>query len=223
MLNLMRLSGMALLTLGLMLGAGCAKKATTESTSTTGGSGSSTYTATDLAKTWNSSCIAAADLIAAGDHYQTALTLAADGTFSMAKYVYTGTCSPVNYTIIYNTSGTFTVGALVSGSTTVQTIAFTVNASDMMAMSTTAQTAVNNDCGGTSPYSGGVGAGNNGVHNSTYMMNCMSMTMPNSGNKTVNNIATLASSVFTMGSHYNGIPGQFTSGTVAATVSLAFN
>jgi hypothetical protein len=219
-LNVVKFS---VLSLSLVLAAGCGKKSTDTPASSTGsGTGAGgTFTAADIAKTWTGACTAQAEAMSSGaDHYQDALTLSGGG-FSMQEIWYTGTCSPGNYAVVFSTTGTFAVGAVTSGTT--QSIVFTATASDMMAMTTTFQTAVNSDCGGTSPYIGGASVGNNGAHFSTYMMNCMHVTFPNSGRKEIDNVATYTGGVLTLGAYPETIPGVFAGGSVPSTATVAFH
>ena len=180
-------------------------------------------TSSDVAKTWTSACTSATEVITGASNYQMNLTLNANNTFSYSEIWYTGTCSPANYAIIYNNAGTFAIVGFVSGSTVLQSLSFTLSSSDMMAFTTTVQTAVNNDCGGTSPYHSGASSLNNGVHESTYMISCMSHNFPNSGRNVVNNIASYSSGVLTVGGIYSGVPGIFSPGTVASTATVPLN
>lgn len=176
-------------------------------------------TADSLAKSWTGSCTAGSDPITSADHYNNTLTLNADGTFSSMNYWYTGTCAGANYTIAYGTTGTFTVGGYVNGSSTIQSLNFDVTTSDLMAFTTAAQTSVNTACGGTSPFIGGVNATYNGTHHSSYMMTCAGQDLPNSANRSVDNIVELTSGVLALGAGNSVIPGVFTGSTVPVTTS----
>lgn len=156
-------------------------------------------------------------------HYQITLALDGSGNFTYGQMWYTGTCSPANYGIYLESFGTYIVGGLVSGSTTLQSLTFTATSSDMMAFTTSIQTSVNNDCGGTSPYHAGVNSGNNGVHESTYMINCMSVNFPNSGRTSIDNIASLSGGVLSLGAPEEGIPGVFSGGSIPAAATVDFN
>lgn len=190
-----------------------------------GGSGGSTlFTRADLVKTWTSACISTdTDTITSGNHSQYVLDIAADGSYSYQVIWYSGTCSPVNYLIQYSTAGVLTVGDVVSGSSVTQNLTFTALASDMMAFTTVDQDSVNTACGGTSPFTAGSNNSFNGTHHSTYMMNCMGQTFPNSGNASVNNIGELSSGVLSLGAPYMGIPGVFTGNALPSLVSVVFN
>lgn len=190
-----------------------------------GGNGAGgTFSASDLVKTWTlSSCTPGTEPITGSTNYSMTLNLFAGGAFSFIQLWYAGTCSPVNYSVIYSVQGSYTVGGLISGSSSLQSIQFTSSASDIMAMTTGVQGQFNADCGGTSPYSGGTSSANNGVHKSSYMFNCMHVTFPSSGNAIMNNVAGFSTGVLTLGNTYDGIPGVFAGFSVPTTASLTFN
>jgi hypothetical protein len=187
-------------------------------TSTTG-----LISAGDLVKTWTSGCINGSDTITSASKYILTLYINSSTNYSYTQTWYSGACSPVNYAIAYTSTGTFTVSGLASGSATLQSIAFDVTSSDLMPFTTTIQTAVNADCGGTSPFIGGVNTSFNGTHSSTYMMNCASQDFPNSARRTVNNVFSYSGGVLTLGASYNGIPGVYNGNTVPATATVDFN
>ncbi|QDK36378.1 hypothetical protein [Bdellovibrio sp. NC01] len=154
-----------------------------------------------------------------GNHYKVNITFNSGGNYNSSIEWYTGgSCSGLPITVVYGTSGTYNVGNTISGSA--KQISFVVNSSYVMAGSVTVQSAFNSDCGGTSPYSSGTSTGANGVAKSSYMMSCLNMDFPNSGNKNVENIATYDGTVLTIGAPDPGLPGAFNTPPGSATLQL---
>jgi hypothetical protein len=93
------------------------------------------------------------------------------------------------------------------------------------------RTAINNDCGGSSPYSGGANATDGAwatifdpSNTILYMGACSESLFPNNSTQrtTVNNVARLSGGVMTFGSFYLGIPGAYASDTAPTTGTLPF-
>ena len=204
----------------VILATGCAKKSSTSGASAGGGTGGSNlFTASQIQNTWTSACIAGSDPMSGADHYSISLALSGS-SFNWSQAWYTGNCVGANYTLIYFVDGTFAVGGALGAG---QSLTFTAASSSIMAMTTSAQTAVNADCGGTSPYASGVSAGSNGAHKNSYgALNCMHSAFANSGSSSISNIATFASSTLTIGAILNGLPGVL-SGSAPTTVSIPLN
>ena len=214
-----------LASLALATASGCKQNSTAASTPSVGGSGG-TFTASDLVKSWsNLSCnVGAAEPLTGATRFIQYVTFGSGGTFN-AQSVYYSTpgCTGGTFVIGYTSIGTYTVGGLIPGSSSLQSIQFTVTSSQITAYTTAAQTAVNNDCGGTSPYAGGVNSGANGVGKNSYLMSCMSMNFPNSGNRIADNVVGLSGGVLSLGAFYPSIPGVFAGSTVPTVASLTLN
>ena len=178
---------------------------------------SAPFTANDLSgKSYKTACIAGNDPLTGAGYRRSTVVFLNTTTYNSADEWFTSaSCTGGSYTVVYATNGTYALST--SGSP--QPIVFNVTSSDMMAMSNATQTATNTACGGTSPYSGGVSSGNNGQHHSTYMMSCTSITLPNSGNRTVSNVSALNDTTLTLGVSYAGIPGSFSASPATATVN----
>ncbi len=196
---------------------GCAEAASDDEEST------GPFTATDIEKTWTSGCMAGTDLISSATHHKLELRLMTGGTYRSYDTWYTSaTCSPVGYSADYVTNGTYTVGAVISGTT--QAIDFEATTSTVMPFTTQFQTDMNTDCGGTSPFNGsGAIVGNNGGTFSTYTILCMSATFPNSVGRFIYNIGTYSGGVLTLGAPAFGVPGVFAPGALPATATISFN
>jgi hypothetical protein len=206
-----------LITTVLEIGCDAAKKAIEDASS-------GPLTASTLAKSWVGVCTAGSDPITSASNYIMSLTLNAGGTFTSSIAWYTGACTGGNYAVVYSSSGTFTVGGYVNGSSTMQSLNFDVTASEIMPFTTTVQTAFNTNCGGSSPFNaGGAVAGNNGGHFSTYMITCMSQVFPNSGNRSVDNVVELTAGVLSVGVFDFVIPGVYTGNTVPVSTSVYLN
>jgi hypothetical protein len=217
MRNPIRTLQWAILPLAVVTTLACSQKQPAEDQDSTG----SGFTVSGLAKTWTGACTAGTDAITGADHYKVTLALDASTGFTWMQAWYTGgDCAGAHYTIIYNAYGTYAIGALSGG---LYAMTFTVTSSDMMSMTTAAQDSVTADCGGTTPYqSPGIG-GDNGAHKSTYMMACMSMNLPNSGNKTIDEVGSLSGGVLSLGAGDNGVPGVFHGNAIPGSSSLDFN
>ena len=212
----------------LILGLGCSKK--TEETGTTtdgGGTGTTLFTATDIAKTWTSGCLTGSDPITGGNRYKITLDLNGNAFSYAVAYYDSGDCFQGYALAKYYTSGTFSVGAATTGG---QTISFVATASDVMPFNTNApQAALYAACTNTltdmaSPYSTlqTPGAGFNGHHFNTYTAVCQNVTFPNSAssNKNISNVATYSNSVLTIGAPSFSIPGVFTGNAVPTSATL---
>ncbi|MBC7465233.1 MAG: hypothetical protein H7256_04520 [Bdellovibrio sp.] len=204
----------------LILGLSCSKKAEEVGTTTDtgGGTGAVLFTATDIIKSWTSGCLTGTDPITGGNRYTVSILFFGSNSYNASVQWYTGSCTGGTAKILYGSTGTFTVGAAITGG---QSLVFNATASSLMTLnSTTNQTAVNTACGGTSPWNGGVNAGDLGASKSTYMMTCSTLVMPNSGNSTISNVATYANSVLTIGAIYTNIPGVFNGTAVPTSATL---
>jgi hypothetical protein len=210
------------------------------SDASSGGSSSSMFTAAQIQKTWNSTCVAQVDARLGTTYYKSTLTLNSNLTFSYTVYLYTnptgseGLCSNADYTTIFFSYGSYAVGNYASGSTSLQQLNFNSNSAQVMisasgAQLTNTQNAFNNDCGGTSPYctlSGGT-CTNNGVvsghgETSTSML-CMNYKFPSSTGTVVSNVARYSGGTLTLGAMSTGVPGVFPGQTVPTTATIVFN
>ncbi|MBC7385055.1 MAG: hypothetical protein H7301_02695 [Cryobacterium sp.] len=204
---------------------GCLKSNTAATSASSGG----TFTASDLVKSWVGNCqLTAAEPITGATYSRVTLTLSAGSNFDFYQDWYAGTpCGGGNAKIVYRVAGTYTVGGLISGSSSVQDIQFTATSSRLgdyepVSAGAGVQTQVNTACGGTSPYNvGGASTSNNGITYSSFMMSCSSITLPNSSNRTINNVATLSGGVLTIGTNYAGIPGVFAGNATPTSASIA--
>lgn len=212
----MKRSAFCFAVIAVLLATGCAKKSTASGVSAGAGN---LFTAAQIQNTWTSACTANSDPMSGADHYSISLTLSGS-SFNWTQYWYTGNCVGANYTIIYFVDGTFAVGG-ASGAG--QSLTFTAASSSIMAMTISSQTAVNLDCGGSSPYNSGVSSASNGIHKNSYgALNCNHSNFANSGSTTISNIATYASSTLTIGATPTGLPGVL-SGSALTTVSIPLN
>ncbi len=205
-----------ILSLSLILNVGCAAVEEEDDDAST-----APFTATDIEKTWNSDCMAGIDPISNATHHKFQLRLMTGGTYRSYDTWYTSsTCSPVGYVADYVTNGTYTVGAVVSG--TAQAIDFVATSSTVMPFTVQFQTDMNSDCGGSSPFSGNAVVGNNGGTFSTYMITCMSAPFPNSGDNDFNNIATFSGGVLSLGSPEFGVPGVFFGTALPTSANIVY-
>lgn len=204
-----------------VLAFGCKKKSSTDdSAGGGGGSTTDTFTASGIAKRWQSDCIATTDPTTGLTYYAVDLTLNADGTFSSFQHAHNdSSCFSPTARAYFSVYGTYTI----SGTGTTRTLLFTINfaggaAPDIMVTGNAVRTAINSDCGGTSPYGGGANA-TDGSHQVTGNFNCMNSTYPNfSLRPTFQNVATFSGGVLTIGAPDEAnIPGAFVSGGVVAT------
>lgn len=216
-MNAFRAIATITLTTGLILNTSCAEKL--EELASDGGDG--TFTATDIEKTWASSCIAGTDPISIGTHHKFELRLISGGTYRFSDTWYSAAgCSPVNYLAMYATEGTYTVGAVVSGSA--QAIDFVATVSTVMPFTNGFQDDMNDDCGGSSPFTAG-GYETLGGTYSTYMVTCQSAPFANSGDNDFNNIATYSGGVLSIGVNEFGVPGVFAGNALPASATIDFN
>ncbi|WP_413576610.1 hypothetical protein ACLVWU_01075 [Bdellovibrio sp. HCB290] len=207
-----------LLKLIVIMGLAVSTLAACEATEETPSTGTD-FTFAGLAKTWESGCITATDgIVTNANRTKIELTMHSNGAFTHNQYWFTGG-SCISYAIMYTSTGSYTIG---SATGYLYPLAFTVTSSSMMAWNTSVQSAVNTGCGGTSPYNSTPSTGDNGQSKSTYMMSCYSMTLPNSGNKFVDNVGTLSNGVLSLGQNQNGVPGVFQGGSVPTSTSVDF-
>lgn len=204
----------------IILSSGCKKEE--DPVATTPATPVVLFTAADIQKSWTSGCLSGSDPMTSADHYVQTLTLFGGGSnnFNAATTWYLGSCAGGNTKINYSLSGTYTVGAAITGG---QAITFNSTSSTFWAFNVTVQGLVNTACGGTSPWNGGTqNSGDNGVAKNSYMMTCSNITMPNSGNSAIANVATYSNSVLTLGVSYPNIPGVFPGAAIptSATVQL---
>ncbi|HWU43367.1 MAG TPA: hypothetical protein VN132_08015 [Bdellovibrio sp.] len=221
---------------------GCAKKSSTTAAS------DGTFTASDIVKSWTSTCTASTDSVLGTSYFQNKLNLYSDGTFSFTEYMYVSPnpatlapCSSLNFIVIMSVGGVYSVGSLVSGSTTLQDLTFTVTVNssspDLMIIGgtytpsvTTTQNIFNNDCGGTSPYCTLAGTCTNngsyasGAHASSKNMTCQNYTFPNVGTNVIYNIGSYDSTnkVLTLGANTTGVPGVFSQGSLPTTATIDY-
>lgn len=187
-----------------------------------GGVGAVLFTAADIQKTWTSGCLTGVDPITGADHYIQTLTLfgGSSNSFNSSKAWYLTSCTGGNTKINYSLSGSYSVGAAITGG---QAITFNSTSSSFWAFNTTVQGQVNTACGGTSPWNGGTQTANdNGVSKNSYLMTCSSLVMPNSSNSAIANVATYSNSILTLGASYPDIPGVFPGSAIptSATIQL---
>lgn len=211
--------------------------AKSSSSATTGdGSGGGTFTASDIQKSWSSSCITSgvADPFSGATHFIFSLRLNSGSRFSFGQYWYgnstcTGAASVMNYSLL----GTYTVGGVVSGS--MQSIQFTATDAVLTAIqeiaagNTTVQGAINTACGGTSPFGGSTSSGDNGAWKDAHTMLCsggpdfLATSQTNGSNSLINNVATYDGTYFTLGnggSNAIGLPGVWSYNTTPSSVSI---
>jgi hypothetical protein len=166
--------------------------------------------------------------ITGSQSYKVYLTLNSDGSYSSSMSWYSGTSCAGLFQVYYSTMGTYSL-ADITGSTTQKLVTFTMTFSpgsvtpDMMVAGNGVRTSFNNDCGGTSPYTGGANA-TDGSHQYTGTLSCMNETFPNSvlRNKFYN-IVSWDGTNFYIGANYTGennVPGSFTVNTVAASPTI---
>jgi hypothetical protein len=132
--------------------------------------------------------------------------------------------------INFASSGSFTVGSAVSGSTSLQSITFDANSSQIQILAlspTTLENAFNSDCGQTSPYCTPAGSSctNSGIaagqsETSDHMF-CQHYTFPSVLGSTIQNVASFSSGVLTLGAGTTGVPGVF-SGPVPSTATIVY-
>ncbi len=202
------------LVLGLVISAlpGCpAKTKTSESDSTSGG----TFTAADLIGSGTSACIAATGGVPGTNHYVSTIAFTAGNNFTYTQMWYSAAgCSPVNYAAFYEIIGTYTVGGVISASSSLQSITFTVNSSYLAPYSAANVTYINAFCSNPSYVLGTL--------RTTYMATCSFVTTPNSANKTVYNVVGMGGGHLSIGAPDEGISGTFSSGSVPTTATLTF-
>ncbi|MBC7742823.1 MAG: hypothetical protein H7061_11535, partial [Bdellovibrionaceae bacterium] len=99
----------------LILSLGCTKK--TEAVADAGAGGAALFTAADIQKTWTSGCLIGSDPITGADHYIQTLTLFGGGanSFNASKAWYLTSCTGANTKINYSLSGSYSVGAAITG------------------------------------------------------------------------------------------------------------
>jgi hypothetical protein len=180
---------------------------------------SSSFSSTDIVGTWTSNCTAGTDPITNGTYHIVEISLNSGGNFNAIDMWFSASnCGGASYVAVYGTTGTYSVGAIISGSS--RALDFDITDSDIMPMTVQSQTDVNADCGGSSPFTGGANVSNNGHHFSTYMMSCMSAVFPNAVNDAVNNLATYNGTILTIGEPAFGIPGVFMGNTLPSSATL---
>jgi hypothetical protein len=206
------------LTLLLVIAIGCAEEKKDEDAAGAE-DGSGGFSSSDISKQWTGACEAGTHpVLTTANHFKRTLNLDSSGTFSYDEYWYNGTCQTGNTTLVHLISGSWALSGTgivfhVGGS----------SYSSLMPYINQTQTDFNNDCGGTSPWAGGVNSGNNGGHGATYNMLCQHISLPNSTQDNIFNIVNYENGVLSLGAPAVGIPGQFNTGSVAATATVQFN
>ena len=203
------LSKLALLPLVCLSMAGCqfpgssssSSSAATTTTTTTGSGGSGgTFTGSQLNGTWTSACYSFTG-VNGENHYQNAITITGGNTWYLTQTTYTSSaCSAGVTAIAWLTTGTFTVGGIVSGTT--QSMQFTVSSatgqtngsgSDLSSWLAAHATGVSTENGDSLPVSSGLVYGYYGASASG-----ITFPGPSSTYDTVNNVATYSNNVLTL-------------------------
>lgn len=218
------------------IGTGCDVSASSDDSSSNsntqnGGSGGNnsgsggTFTGSDLnGGSWAfNGCQSGNGGITGATRYTTALQITGGNTFNFQQQWYSSSnCAGGSQVVEYDTGGTFTLGGLISGSSTLQSIQFTIasDASSMTLTGSTAQSSGNSGCTPTGSFTG-----SNGYDVGTFNLACGSLgiTLPNSGNAVVNNVIGFSNNVISLGAIAVGIPGVFNGNTVPTTTSLNFS
>jgi hypothetical protein len=204
----------ALMILGLAISmAGCNAKtaATAASDSSSGG----TFTAADLIGSGTTACTAGASGIPGSTYYKSSITFTAGSNFNYTQIWYSASdCAPAHYAAMWEVAGTYTVGGVISSSSSLQSIQYTVTSSYLAAYTAGNVTYFDSHCSNTGYVLGTL--------RSTYMATCSFATTPNAGNATVDNVIGMGGGHVYIGAPTEGIPGVFVGTAIPTTTSMTF-
>ncbi|RYZ85364.1 MAG: hypothetical protein EOP04_16145 [Proteobacteria bacterium] len=181
---------------------GCLKKDNKEETNVGGGG---TFTGSDLNGTFNSQCISSSGRISGELYFKDTLTIAGGNSFTYRRYSFTS--SLCNYGSVglaaWTSSGTFSVGGLVSGS--LQSVTFTITSFNVQPSN--GGTAWFNDTNNVN----GCGSFTVGVTRDLYSNTCVinSLYTPNPANSIAQNVMSFSSGTISIGTPTEGAPGVF--------------
>lgn len=198
----------------LIVQSGCLKKEEAPAAAAEGGGGAGgTFTASDLNATWSmSTCTAGTSGLTGATHYKGSLTIFGGGNFNYAQIWYpSSACSPGAQTAMYSTGGTYSVGGLISGSSSLQSIDFTATSSTLAVYTAGLVTDVNAVCAG--------GGWVLNTARSTFTTICTFMPTPDSANDNIYNVASLNGSSLSFGAMETGVPGNFTTAATSSSIT----